>query len=106
MESPKQTAMDSPKQKTMDFPKQTATASMPTKTTVEELVVDQVVVNDKLKVFVDLYSWFSGHLGEVYISLAESVGLREKTLKSMDMKRVRWTCVSLSKTLRLCLNYG
>ena len=89
----------------MDPPEQTATAIMPEKTPVEELVVDQVVEGDKLKIFLDLYFWFSGHLVESYVSIAESLGLREPALEKYD-KRVRWTCVSLSETPRSHLNYG
>ncbi len=81
----------------MDPPEQTTTVSMPEMTPVEELVVDQVVDRDKLKIFVDLYFWFARHLVELYVSIVKSLGLREPTLEKDD-KRVRWTCVSLSET--------
>ena len=89
----------------MDSPKQTAAAPMPEKTPVEELGIDQVVKGDKLKTFINLYFWFAGHLVELYVSIVESLGLREPALKEYT-KRVRWTCVSLSETLRSRLNYG
>ena len=84
----------------MDFPKQTATAPMPEYPPLDELVVDEVDEGDKLKTFVDLYFWFSRHLIELYVSIAESLGLRETPL-SDNWQRVRWTCVSISRTLRL-----
>ena len=89
----------------MDSLEQTATAPMPEETPVQELVVDQVVDSDKLRIFVDLYLWFSGHLVELYVSIVEFLGLREPASKDYN-KRVRWTCVSFSETLRSRLNYG
>ncbi len=71
----------------------------------KELVVVRRVENDKLKIFVDLYSWLYVHLVELYVWVAISLGLRETPLKS-NKKRVRWTCVSLSETMRFRLNYG
>ena len=38
----------------MVFPKQAATAPMPENAPLDELVVDEVVEGDKLKIFVDL----------------------------------------------------
>ena len=81
----------------MVFPKQAATAPMPENAPLDELVVDEVVEGDKLKIFVDLYFWFAGHLIDLYVSIAESLGLRETPLKEYE-KRVRWTCVRLSET--------
>ena len=78
---------------------------MPENTPVEEHVVDEVVEGNKLKIFVDLYFWFVGHLVEVYVSIAESLGLREPALKELH-KRVRWTCVSLSEKTGSHLNCG
>ena len=89
----------------MNPPEQTAAAPMPENTTIEELMVDEVVEGKKLKIILDLYFWFVGHLVEVYVSIAESLGLREPALK-WTHKRVRWTCVSLSETQHLSLNYG
>lgn len=80
----------------MDSSKRTATAPMPENTPMDELVVDEVVEGDKLKIFVDLYFWFSGHLIELYVLIAECLGFRETPLEG-DKKRVRWTCV---KTFR------
>ncbi|KAK0517191.1 hypothetical protein JMJ35_000346 [Cladonia borealis] len=65
---------------------------MPEKTPVGEHVVDEGVEGGKLKIFMDFYFWFVAHLVELYISIAESLGLREPALESLD-KRVRWTCV-------------
>ena len=87
----------------MDPPEQTAAAPLPAKTPVEELVVDQVVEGNKLKIFVDLYFWLIGYLVKLYLSIAEYLGLREPVLAS-NKKRVRWTCVCLSETLRSHLN--
>ena len=81
----------------IDPPKQTAAATLSENMPLDELVVDEVVEGDKLKIFVDLYFWFAGHLIELYVSIPESLGLRETSLKSY-MKRVRWTCVRLSET--------
>ena len=66
----------------------------------DEPVVGEVDGGDKLKIFVDLYFWFSAYLIELYISIAESLGLRERPLSS-GSERVRWTCVSLSETQRI-----
>ena len=82
----------------MDSPKLAATAPVSEKMPLDELAVDRVVEGDKLKIFVDLYFWFSAHLIELYISIAESLGLRETPLSDY-WKRVRWTCVSNSRTL-------
>lgn len=69
---------------------------MPGYTPLDELVVDEVDEGNKLKIFVDLYFWFSGHLIQLYLSIAESLGIRELPLEC-GKKRVRWTCVRLSK---------
>ena len=89
----------------MESPEQTAAAPMREKTPVEELGIDQVLEGDKLKIFIDLYFWFAGYLVDLYILIVESLAPREPTLKS-NLKRVRWTFVSLSETLRFRLNYG
>lgn len=88
----------------MDSPEQTAAALMPEKTSVGEHVVDEGVEGGKLKIFMDFYFCFAAHLVELYVSIAESLGLREPALKE-QRKRVRWTCVSLSETLCSRLNY-
>ena len=80
----------------MESLKQTATAPIPENTPLDKLVVNEVVKDNKLKIFADLYFWFLGHLIALYVSIAESLGIREPPLES-DKKRVRWTCVSLSQ---------
>ena len=70
----------------MDFPEQTAAAPMPEKTPVGEHVGFK---GGKLKIFMDFYFWFVAHLVELYVSIAESLGLREPELFKEHKKRVR-----------------
>lgn len=86
----------------MVSPEQTASAPMPEYPPLNKPVVGEVDGVDKLKIFVDLYFWCSGHLTELYVSIAESLGLRERPLSSRS-NRVRWTCVSLAETQRILL---
>ena len=81
----------------MVSPKQKATAPMPQNTPLDELVVDAVVEDDKLKIFLDLYFWFSGHLVKLNVPVGEYLRLCETPVSNYE-QRVRWTCVSLSKT--------